>query len=264
MHYANSATSRTPAHIIYVLDASGSMGLDMPGTSKRKIDFISDILEEVAYQIYLRSRRGSVVAERYRLAIIAYNNVVTNVTNGDYVSVKDFVQGIPEFGDLGNAATNTVEAMKRAKDLLKKTISKLGPGYPPPILCHFTDGEFTKDYGDPSEVMKEIIDLETPDGKVLLENIYLGNQILTKPIADTKEWKGVSSPEDLSDSYSQFLYNHSSNWPDRYIEYFNREYGFSLKPKTKMFFPAEDVNVVKMAFTASMSTPKGTSIIEKI
>ena len=257
MDYSNSATSKTPAHIIYVLDASGSMGSEMPGTNKRKIDFISDILEEVAYQVYLRSRRGNVVSERYRLAVLAYNNVVTDVTNGDYISVKEFIQGITEFGDLGNSATNTIEVMRKTKDLLKKTISKIDPRYPPPIVCHLTDGEFTKEYGDPSGLMDEIMNLETPDGKVLLQNIYLGDQILSKPILDTKEWIGVSNAHELNDQYSKFLYNHSSLWPDRYIEYFNKEYKFKINPKTRMFFPANDVDTIKMAFTASTATPRG-------
>lgn len=259
MDYGNSATSKTPAHIIYVLDASGSMGSEMPGTNKRKIDFISDILEEVAYQIYLRARRGNVVSERYRLAVFAYNNTVTDVTNGDYISVKEFIQGIPEFGDLGNSATNTVEAMKKTRDMLRKTISKIGPNYPPPIVCHLTDGEFTKEYGNPSEVMKEIMNLETPDGRVLLENIYLGDRILSTPVSDTKEWTGVSNAHELNDPYSKFLYDHSSLWPDRYTEYFNKEYRFNIKAKTRMFFPAEDVNTIKMAFTASTATPRGTN-----
>jgi hypothetical protein len=261
MNYANSATSKTPAHIIYVLDASGSMGVEMPGTGKRKIDFISDILEEVAYQIYLRAKRGNVIAERYRLAVIAYNDSVNEVTRGDYISVKEFIQGIPEFGDLKDNPTNTYEAMIRTKELLRKTIAKIGPDYPPPIVCHLTDGEFTRQFGDPSGVMNEIIQMETSDGKVLLENIYLGNELLSKPVSDVTEWKGVSNPDELnaSNPYSKFLFDHSSVWPQRYAEYFNKEYKFNIKANTRMFFPAENVDIIKMAFTASTATPRGTN-----
>ncbi|MBV6394193.1 MAG: hypothetical protein KPEEDBHJ_03445 [Anaerolineales bacterium] len=259
MDYSNSATGKTPAHIIYLLDASGSMASEMPGTNKRKIDFISDILEEVAYQVYLRSRRGNVISDRYRLSVLAYNNVVKDLTNGDYISVKEFIQNIPEFGDLGNYATNTFEAMKTTKKLLEKTISKIDSRYPPPIVCHLTDGEFTNDYGDPSNLMREIMNMDTPDGKVLLQNIFLGDKLLAKPVSNTKEWVGVTGEQELSEQYTKFLYNHSSVWPNRYVEYFNKEYKFNLKPNTRMFFPAEDVNTIKMAFTASTATPRGTS-----
>lgn len=260
MSYSNSATGRTPAHIIYLLDASGSMGAEMPGTGKRKIDFVSDLLEEVAYQIYLRAKRGTIVSERYRLAVFAYNDNVTDVTNGGYISVKEFIQGIPEFGDLGKATTNTYAAMHKAKDLLHKTIKKIDSSYPPPIVCHLTDGEFTQEYGDPSGLMSEIMGINTPDGKVLLENIFLGDKILTKPITSANQWEGVSDAQDLGNSYSKFLYEHSSIWPTRYIEYFNREYKSNLKPNTRMFFPGEDVDTIKLAFTASTATPRGTNI----
>ena len=257
MDYRYSATTRTPAHIIYVLDASGSMEANMPGTQKRKIDYISDVLEEVAYQIYLRARRGTAVADRYRLAIFAYGNAVIDLTGGDYVSIKEFLQGIPEFGDLKKSPTNTVEAMRRTLQLLKKTIAKIGLDYPPPIVCHLTDGEYTKEYGNPSSVMKEIMNLETHDGKVLLENIYLGDKLLAKPISDTEKWSGISDVNELSDPYAEFLYNHSSLWPERYITDFNNEHGLNLKSGTRMFFPAEDINTIKLAFTASTATPRG-------
>ena len=259
MNYANSATGKTPAHIIYVLDASGSMEAVMPGTNKRKIDFISDILEEVAYQIYLRSKRGKVISERYRIALIAYGNNVTNVTNGDFISVKEFLQSIPEFGNLERATTNTVEAMKNTRNLLKKIIKNIENNYPPPIVCHLTDGEYTKDYGNPSDLMKEIMNMETPDGNVLLENIYLGDNILSKPISNTAEWAGISDTQELNDPYSRFLHEHSSVWPDRYAKYFNKEYKFNLKSNTRMFFPAENIDSIKMAFTASTATPRKTS-----
>jgi len=235
------------------------MSSEMPGTNKRKIDFISDILEEVAYQVYLRSRRGNVVADRYRLCILAYNDVVKDLTNGDYISVKEFIQNIPEFGDLGNHTTNTFEAMKRTKKLLEKTISKIDSGYPPPIVCHLTDGEFTNNYGDPSKIMKEIMDMDTPDGKVLLQNIFLGDKLLNKPVSNAKEWVGVAEEQELREQYSRFLYNHSSVWPDSYVEDFNKLNKFNLKPSTRMFFPAEDVDIIKMAFTASTATPRGTN-----
>lgn len=68
----------------------------------------------------------------------------------------------------------------------------------------------------------------------------------------------------VNDQYSKFLYDHSSLWPDRYTEYFNKEYKFNIKAKTRMFFPAEDVNTIKMAFTASMSTPRVTGPSEVV
>jgi len=264
MNYKNDATSKTPAHIIYVLDVSGSMAEIMPGTNKRKIDFVSDLLEEVAYQIYLRAKKGSVINERYRIAVFAYNDSVINVTNGDYISIKEFVDGVPEFGDLGTATTNTIDAMKVVKELLvNKTITKMKDDYPPPIVCHLTDGQFTEAYGNPSESMKQIMNLDTPDGKVLLENIYLGNKILNKPIKSAKEWSGVLNMNEINDAYAKFLHEYSSMWPERYIKDFNKLLGFSLKSGARMFFPAENVEAVKMAFTASVATPRGDGKVKE-
>lgn len=255
MSYLNDATGNTPAHLIYVIDASGSMEATMPGTKKRKIDFISDILEETAYQIYVRSRRGSAVSDRYKIAVYAYNDQVNEVTNGKFISIKEFLQEIPEFGDLQRRETNTLAAFQKVRGLLGRTIPELGPNSPTPIICHLTDGEYTEKFGNPSSLMKDILNLDTPDGKVLLENIFLGNNLLVKPVADSNQWEGVQNDVEISNKYAKFLYDHSSTWPDRYIQYFNDTYNFQLSNGTKMFFPAEDINMVKMAFTASAATP---------
>ncbi len=257
MSYLNDATGRTPAHLIYLIDASGSMEMEMPGTKQRKIDFVSELLENLAYQIYVRAKRGNIVSERYRLAIYVYNDGVIEVTNGEFISVEEFMNGIPEFGDLGRAETNTFLGFRKVQELLGRTIPKLGPGSPAPIVCHLTDGEYTERFGNPSAIMKGIMNLVTPDGKVLLENIFLGDKLLVKSIANSNKWEGVASEQEISNSYAKFLYEHSSAWPDRYVQYFNDNYKTQLKVGTRMFFPAEDVNIVKMAFTASAATPMG-------
>lgn len=264
MAYTNNATGKTPAHIIYLLDVSGSMAENMPGTNKRKIDVVSDLLEKIAYQIYLRNSRGKVVFERYRIAIFAYNNKVIEVTNGDYISAKEFINdGVPEFSDLGNAQTNTAAAMSAVFNLLSKTVQKMQANYPVPIVCHLTDGQYTEEYGNPSALMKQILNFDTPDGKVLLENIYLGDKIFSKPNSNSKEWSGSFNVSEINDIYAKFLYDHSSVWPERYTDYFKNEYGFNIKPKTRMFFPAENVDTIELAFTASTTTPRGNDKIKE-
>ncbi len=260
MNYANTATSRYPAHIIYVIDASSSMEEVLHNTSKRKIDTVSDILEEVAYQIYLRSRRGSVISERYRVAVFAYSNKIVEITNGDYVSVKEFIENIPEFGDLGNTSSNKYDVMIRVKELVKKTISKTGDYSPPPLICHLTDSGYSEKFDNPSIVMKEIMNLGTPDGKVLLENIYLSEEVLNGTPKDMTSWAGIANINALKETDAKFLFNHSSAFPKPYVGYINQAYGYNIKLGSRMFFPANTVDVIKIAFTATTATPVGTNI----
>lgn len=250
MDYTVDATSDTPAYIIYLIDASGSMEAPMPGTSQRKIDVVTDMLAEIARIMFYRSKKGRTIAPRYRMAVYAYGSEVTSDTNDEFIPVSKFIERIPEFSSLNRAMTNTKGAFERALHLLEKKLPDM-QNSPAPMICHLTDGEYSKEYGDPAPIARRIMSLRNPDGNVLIENIFLGEGLLVDPITNTTEWEGVKNKGQLSNNYAKFLYSISSKWPKPYTEKIKAAHGYNIASGTRMFFPAQDVDTVKMAFVAS-------------
>lgn len=256
MPYQVEATGDTPAHIIYLIDASGSMEAGMPNTQKRKIDVVSDLLEEIAKIMLKRSRKGKVISNRYKIALYAYGHTVVADTNNQFIPIEKFVEQIPDFGGLNHAQTNTKAAFEQALELLKKTVPSMERS-PAPLVCHLTDGEFTQSYGDPSSVVKEITSLANPDGNVLVQNIYISEKpLLIEPVADVKQWQGIQSEAQLQNSYAKTLLKMSSPLPETYSKELQRE-GYSIPGRTPMLFPAENVEMLRLAFMTSGSTPRG-------
>ena len=123
MSYQVVATGDTPAYILYLIDASGSMEAMMPSTGKRKIDIISDLLEEIAIEMFRRSRRGGAISNRYQIALYIYGNTVEADTRDRFIPISDFIEQIPEFKQLNRAGTNT----KAAFECAPKPARKISP-----------------------------------------------------------------------------------------------------------------------------------------
>lgn len=93
MTYSAVATSTTPVLIIYLLDISGSMS-QMLG-DKRRVEIVSDALQEIATEMVARSTKGEIVAPRYRLAIYAYESQVHDILGGIKPLINSSVTAFP-------------------------------------------------------------------------------------------------------------------------------------------------------------------------
>jgi len=239
-----------------LIDASGSMEEVMPQTQKRKIDIVSDLLEEIAKIMLKRSKKGKVIGNRYKIALYAYGNTVTADTNNQFISIEKYVEQIPDFGPLNYAQTNTKGAFEHAFELLKVTLPSMSKS-PAPLVCHLTDGEYTEGYGNPAPVVQRIMELRNPDGNVLVQNIYISEKpLLSAPISDVKQWVGIQSPSELQNAYAKTLLRMSSGLPDSYGKELQRE-GYRFKAGAPMLFPSTSVEMLRLAFMTSGSTPRG-------
>lgn len=254
MSYQVEATGDTPAYIIYLIDASGSMEAPMPQTSKRKIDVVSDLLVEIAGEMFRRSRRGRTVSNRYRIALYVYGNSVEADTQDQFIPINDFVEMVPEFDDLNRAQTNTRAAFTCAFNLLESYLPQMQHS-PAPMICHITDGKYTEKYGDPADVVAQIMRLRNSDGNVLIQNVYIGRDpLLRTPVTNVKQWPGVQSEAELSaHEYAQALYNMSSKFPVAYTNVL-RAQGYNIMPNSSMLFPTESSEMIRLAFAASGAT----------
>ena len=244
--YDLPATALTPALIVYLIDASESMK-QACGTST-KIELVNRALRDVLKDMVRRSFRDGVPQKRYQIAIYAYSSRVIDVTGGvrDLASVLEL--GIPEIGAGGE--TDTSAAFAAAEALLQRQLPQYQRG-PAPLVCHLTDGKFTT--ADPTPIIRRIQTLTVPDGNVLVENIFVADNMLRHPVVDFGPWKGVKRVRDLADDYAQFYFDRSSPLPESYRNNINN-YGYNLEAGTGMFFPGTQSDLVRLAFVASAAT----------
>jgi uncharacterized protein YegL len=247
MPYTAVATSTTPVLIIYLLDISGSMS--QPLGDKKRVEIVSDALQEIALEMVARSTKGELVSPRYRLAIYAYESVVHDVLGG-VKTIDQFVrEGIPEFAPRGG--TNTAAAFLEAEKLLKQELPYM-EGHPAPLICHMTDGEYQGD--DPTPIVQRVMNMGTTDGNVLVENIFISDKLLKAPIPALDQWTGIQNPDELANDYARTLLRISSPIPESYLGEM-QEFGYALRPNAPMLFPGQSKDLIRMAFTMSGATP---------
>jgi hypothetical protein len=245
MAYNIPATSKTPALIVYLLDASGSMQQDCGG--KTRIDVVNDALHRVIVKMVQRSTKGTIVSPRYRIAMYAYSTQVIDLLSGIKTIAELAPMGVPRLTTM--EMTDTASAFLEAERLLRTELPNL-QDCPAPLICHMTDGEYN--VGDPRPVVQRIMNMSVPDGNVLVANIHITTSGLTIP--DVVKWPGILSEDQLPDSYSKTLFGMSSPVPDSYRSVM-REFGYQLDAGSRMLFPGDQPELVELGFVMSAATP---------
>lgn len=247
MPYETMATSKTPAFIIYLLDVSASM--NQPLGTRRRIDVVIDALTAALRQMVFRSTKGSRLAPRYRIAMFAYSDHVYDLLDG--VKGVDQVAhlGVPELSP--QRTTETAKAFAQAEKLLQAEMPSLRY-CPAPLVCHMTDGEYTG--ADPEPTCRRIMAMSVPDGNVLVENIFISEKVLAKPVSDPLHWPGISLDTKLSNDYARKLQAMSSAIPDSYRAIM-QENNYHLAREALMLLPGTSSELVAMGFQMSAATP---------
>lgn len=245
MNYTVTATSKTPALIIYLLDVSASMDQDFDG--RKRIEAVNDALETVITRMVQRSTKGSAISPRYRVAMFAYSSSVIDLLGGVKTVAELVNMGVPRLPTLD--MTDTAAAFAEAEKLLQRELPNM-QDCPAPLICHMTDGEFNG--ADPLPIAERIKQMSVPDGNVLIENIYVRSA--GPGLQDATSWPGITSDSQLNESYSKALFNSSSPIPESYLNVM-REFHYQLDPDARMFFPVNNSALIELAFMMSSSTP---------
>lgn len=247
MSYETMATQRTPALIIYLLDVSGSMGRKMG--EKRRIEVVMDALSVALRQMVFRSTKGGRMSPRYRIAMLAYSDHVYDLLGG-IKSIEEVAKlGVPELSP--QRLTATAKAFQQAEKILKEQLPSL-QDCPAPLICHMTDGEFTGD--NPEPVVKRIMEMSVPDGNVLVENIFISDNILNETIENYEYWPGITPATKLDNEYAQKLARLSSPIPESYRGVMV-EFGYHLGEDAVMLFPGNSPELISLGFQMSAATP---------
>lgn len=248
MSYSIQASQRTPALIIYLLDISASMNLLMEG--RRRIDIVYEGLTAAIRQMVFRSTKGTRLTPRYRIAILAYSDEVYDLLGG--------VKGIDEIAAAGTLPelspkrfSDTAKAFLQAEKILQDEL----PGMthcPAPLICHMTDGVSTGE--DPEPIAQRIMKMGVPDGKVLIENVFLSDHLLDSKIADPRRWEGIRPSTPLNDAHGEKLRMMSSTLPETYREMLI-EADYPLSQGALMMLPGNCAELVSIGFQMSAATP---------
>ncbi|MDQ2809055.1 MAG: VWA domain-containing protein [Chloroflexota bacterium] len=248
MPYDIMATGQTPALIIYLLDISASMS--KPLGAGRRIDVVIDALSAALRQMIYRSTKGTRIAPRYRVALYAYSDVVYDLLGGARPVNEIASLGVPDLSPL--RTTETAKAFLKAEELLQIELPTL-QNCPAPLICHMTDAEYHDYGGDPEPIAQRIMRMRVPDGPVLIENIFVSENILPDPITDPFQWPGVTASTPLTNPYAQKLRALSSAIPESYRAML-MESGYHLAPGALMLLPGTNPEMVGLGFQMSTST----------
>jgi hypothetical protein len=247
MPYDIMATSRTPALVIYLLDVSASM--TQPLGNKRRIDVVMEALGTALRQMVFRSTKGGRLSPRYRLAMFAYSDSVYDLLDGVKTVEQVAHFGVPDLSPM--RTTETAKAFAQAEKLLQAELPNLRAA-PAPVVCHMTDGEFTG--ADPEPLARRIMQMSVPDGNILVENIFISDNVLPQPIRDPFQWPGLTPGTKLANDYARKLLAMSSPVPESYRSLM-LENNYHLAPGALMMLPGMSPELVAMGFQMSAATP---------
>src|SRR5437764_14439464 len=119
MLYTQSATSLTPALVVYLIDASHSMNDPYEGTTK--IEMVNKALRDAIKGMLRRSMRDGVVQRRYKLAVFAYSTVAVDVLEGIQELPEVVKYGLPAISAGGE--TDTAIGFLAVEKLLQKHLT---------------------------------------------------------------------------------------------------------------------------------------------
>ncbi len=247
MSYSILATSQTPALIIYALDVSGSMSLKLDG--RPRIEVVMDALSATLQQMVFRCTKGAQISPRYRIAMYAYSDQVYDILGGIMTIDQVAALGVPVLSVMRTTATDLV--FQEIEALLHRELPYM-QNCPAPLVCHMTDGEFTG--ADPQPIVERIKAMRNEDGNVLVENIFISDNILPYPVPDPTVWPGIDDTTQLNGKYAHKLRSMSSRLPEGYRVMMS-ENGYAIAPNAYMMLPGMSPELVQMGFVMSMSTP---------
>lgn len=244
--YTQPTTTLTPALVIYLIDASHSMNDSFGGATKMGV--VNKALKEAIKDMVRRSIREGIVQPRYKIAIFAYSTQVVDVLEGIRDLPELVKQGVPIISAGGE--TDTAIGFAAVEMLLQKHLEEFQT-CPAPLVCHLTDALITA--SDPTPIVRRIQAMTVRDGPVLVENVYVADNMLRTPVYDWQRWKGVVKPGQLTNDFAKLLFRLSSPLPETYRQSIN-DYGYSLQEGAALFFPGAHMDLVRLAFAVSTAT----------
>jgi hypothetical protein len=253
---------------LFLVDQSGSMDDKMSSSGKSKAEFVSDVLNRSLYNIIARCTKAEGVRNYFEIGVIGYggegayngfqgslsSTIINPISTIEAAPLRieqrskkmdDGAGGLVEmpikfpvwFEPNSSGGTPMCQAITKVAEEVAIWCDAHQNSYPPTII-HITDGESTD--GDPEELAKQLRQIQTNDGTVLMFNLHVSSS--------DKNKDGITYPSSeigLPDAYAQLLFRMSSPLPEHLIKFAHGK-GFNVGMESRGFiFNAEAVQIVE-------------------
>lgn len=224
--YRNPIGVSNPGLILILLDQSGSM------SDNNKAQEASNAVNRLIYEIMVASRSGEQIKDRCYVGVIGYGTSVYPITGGrisevaaNPIRVETVEKMVPDIvGELVSVNMDMPvwvepkaengkpmsEAFEKIYFLIEKWINQ-NPNNFPPIVMNVTDGE-VKNQSDIKIAVNKVMNLGTSDGKALVFNACITG------LKASINVQFPSSASELTDQYTKFLFDISSEIPPRLFQ----------------------------------------------
>ncbi len=250
MGYSSEISESTPGLIGFLIDQSGSMQSNMAGTKNPKSKICAEYIDAFFNRLLNKNTSGETIKNRFDIFALGYGkdgtvysalngigddempvNLQKLQTSSTLVKRKKIVNkkepdGAGGFVDTTNEVEVSVsqwikdvadgwtpmnEAFTTAFHVTSDWVDNHKKSYPP-IIINITDGMYSTD--DPESVARDLRELETEDGKVLLFNIHISDNENDPPISFPNR-NSFNPPDD----FAAKLFQMSSNLVDEMVKY---------------------------------------------
>ena len=239
MSYTSEISRRNPGLFIFMVDQSRSMSHKLGGTLRSKSQEAADAINRQIYELIYRCTKTDGVRDYFDIGIIGYGAAADTaasllkeadivpisklaasplrmekrtekVTDPDGNEVETEFEFPVWFEPVANSNTPMVKAFQLAKEWIDDWSAEHRDSYPP-VVINISDGAATD--GDPMKIAREIMEMSTSDGKVLLWNCHLSELKGARPLAFPSDQAVL--PRD--DKFAQQLFDISSVLPDSFL-----------------------------------------------
>ena len=229
MPYTAEISRENPSCFLFMIDQSTSMSDEVSAgdSTQQKAMGVADSINRWLQELSIKCAKSDGIRDYYHVGVIGYGSTVGPAYIGamagrDMVPIseiaenparlEDRVKSVPDgsggtveqsirtpvwFDPSADGGTPMCRAVMEAERVLQDWLTAW-PNCFPPIVIHITDGEATD--GDPTERIRNLTELTSSDGNVMLFNIHLSANPDATPVSFP------SSPDELPDEYAQMLF----------------------------------------------------------
>ena len=232
-------SSATPGLLIFLIDQSGSMLLPFKDSSESRTVFATRVVNRVIDSIIKKNYDGDHAKDRAFIVVIGYSVGAKELCSGFLgdidntplriesikKKVSDGAGGLVEMDTKmpiwidpikKDGWTDMAAAFKMAKEIIENWV-KDKPDNPAPVIINISDGVPYYDHKDSDEcsretekVAKEIMNISTSDGNVLIFNVEIGSGGVQIILPNS------SKEVEIGGKGAEFLYEISSVIPESY------------------------------------------------
>ncbi len=262
MPYQQLASRKHPVPVCLILDDSGSMRDNLPGTQDAAFKYVERYVGIILKELLSRSSdlNGTtpVIKPRYYILVIIYGCTPRVWGTGLMdieAAVNLFTSSGGSLGLGGNSGgTETGKALELAFNILSKEVQKEKfKDSSPPFILHLTDGASNRDPSFAAESLKQI---SSSDGNAILVNGYIGAQT-NLSYQGPNDFPGYTHESEAGTSVHNLrLFRMSSIIPEPIRLNLIEEGIFpSIKQGAKAFFDVRSKESLKKVIQTVGSTP---------